>query len=129
MLEEAGRRATLLSARLDALPDGALKQNSVRLMSSVQGAVCEDGEHQMAGSALPMVDACLALLTSVLDERGVPAAEESRVCSFCDRRESALVSLQLCSLCVKAGWERPRAYCGRPCQTDDWEMGHWEEHQ
>ena len=100
----------------------------------------------VAGSDMSVVDTCLAKLHSVLAERGVAvsarspadsggsdseeagAAAARRVCSFCERRERAPGAFELCSLCVADGRAEPRAYCGKACQTDDWELGHWEEH-
>ena len=99
---------------------------------------------------MAVVDTCLSKLTSVLAERGVSvtcdsptpvgdgdgepegaaaaAAAALRACSFCEKREQAPGTHELCSLCVAAGESEPRAYCGTACQKDDWEMGHWEDH-
>ena len=96
---------------------------------------------------MSVVDTCLSMLSSVLTQHGLPVSEDAsspesdseeadpagaaaalRVCSFCDKRERSPGTFELCSLCVTGGVAEPRAYCGKACQTDDWEVGHWEDH-
>ncbi|KAF0300761.1 hypothetical protein FJT64_003270 [Amphibalanus amphitrite] len=158
-LERVGRRAGRLSDGVQQLPEGPLRDAAVQLVSCVQGAVAPPPVSKrsrkraakkarpIAGSDMSVVETCLAKLTSVLTERGVPVAESPtpepssdseepdeadaaalRSCSFCERRERTPGAFELCSLCVADEVSSPRAYCGKACQTDDWEVGHWEDH-
>ncbi|XP_037084022.1 uncharacterized protein LOC119104428 [Pollicipes pollicipes] len=124
-----GERAQPSTAVSEPTPAAqAVAQHSAAVSGTTPGPRTEMQPSATVSETTPTPHGAAQRSPALSETISASQAVTLRSCSFCDIRERVARAYKLCSLCVGDGKAHPKAYCGVPCQTDDWEMGHWEEH-